>query len=378
MPETMKIGPYHPLVIEPEMYQVTISNGKVTDVLIDMGYTHRGIERLMQTKTIKQSLFLAERVCGLCSQAHSTAYCQAVENVFGLEIPPRAKYLRTIVFELDRLHSHYMWFALLAHTMHESESFMTLLNARENLMDLIEALCGNRVHFSVNTIGGIRRDAPEGVLKAILAKTGEFSKISNEAMKLTKALKPKISGIGLLPRNKARAFSVVGPILRASGVNSDIRRDDDYLVYGDLDFDVIVEDGCDVYSRAMVRAREIDETIKILEQLVRQTPGGEILAEVGKPPVGEDCGRVEAPRGELIYYARLNGTNYPERIKLRPPSYVNVRSVPEMLRGEKVENIPPILESLDRCISCTNRISLVDEKTGKVTKMSMEELRRFK
>lgn len=374
MSEILKIGPYHPLVIEPELYEISVSDGKVSDVKISMGYTHRGIERLMQTKTIKQGLFLAERVCGLCSQAHSTAYCTAVENVFDLEVPPRADYIRTLVFELDRLHSHYMWFVLLFHTIHDTESFSRILNFREKLMDIIEAICGNRVHFSVNAVGGVRRDVSPSVLKSLISSLDEFPAIDEEILKAMKAASPKLSGIGLLPKEKARAYAVVGPILRASGISSDIRKDDPFAAYGEIDFDVITEDGCDVLSRAMVRLRENQESSRIIRQLVDRMPGGEIKAEVGKPPVGEDCGRVEAPRGELIYYARLNGTNYPERIKLRPPTYVNVRSVPEMLMGEKVENVPAILESLDRCISCTNRVTLVDERTGKVRKVRLEEL----
>ncbi len=376
MPEVLKIGPYHPLVIEPELYEVRVQDGKITDVLIEQGFTHRGIETLMLTKTIKQDVFLAERVCGLCSQAHSTAYCLAVENVFGFEAPPRANYIRTMVFELDRLHSHYMWFALLFHMIHDTERFMVALNAREKLMDIIEAICGNRVHFSVNAIGGVRRDVSPQVMKSLLQLLDEYNALNDEIFKAMEVHSPKLSGIGILPRDKARAFAVVGPILRGSGVASDIRRDDPHLVYDDLDFELITEKGCDVQARSMVRAREIPETISILRQIVENMPQGEIKADVGEPPVGEESGRVEAPRGELIYYARLNGTNYPERIKLRPPSYVNVRAVPEMLRGEKVENLPPILESLDRCISCTNRVTIVDEKTGKISKVSLEELGR--
>lgn len=378
MAKVMKIGPYHPLNLEPEIYEVTVRDGKIVDVGIEQGYTHRGIERLMESKSLSQDVLLAERVCGLCSQAHSTAYCQAVEKIFGTEIPPRANYIRSLVFEMDRLHSHYMWFVLLFHTLHMDEHLIRVLDARERLMDLLEPICGNRVHFSINNLGGVRRDVSRGMLAKVKTLTDDLTKLSDNIMKALKDAAPKLSGIGLLPRDRARAYGVVGPVLRASGINSDIRKDDPYAAYQEVDFDVPTEDGCDVFSRALVRARETLESIKLVQELIDHMPEGEIRAELGGPPVGEDFSRVEAPRGELIYYARLNGTNYPERIKLRPPTYVNDPALAEMLVGEKLANLPPILESLDRCISCTNRITVVDERTARSRRISLDELRRLK
>jgi len=378
MAEVMKIGPYHPLNLEPEIYKVTVRDGKIIDIGIEQGYTHRGIERLMESKSLSQDVLLAERVCGLCSQAHSTAYCQAIEKIFGAEIPPRANYIRSLVFEMDRLHSHYMWFVLLFHTLHMGEHLIRVLDARERLMDLLEPICGNRVHFSINNLGGVRRDVSGGMLVKVKTLADDLTKLSDNIMKALKDAAPKLSGIGLLPKDRAREYGVVGPVLRASGVNSDTRKDDPYAAYQEVDFDVPTEDGCDVFSRALVRAKETLESIKLVRQLIDRMPKGEIRAELGAPPIGEDFSRVEAPRGELIYYAKLNGTNYPERIKLRPPTYVNDPAVAEMLVGEKLANLPPILESLDRCISCTNRITVVDERTGKSRRVSLDKLRRLK
>lgn len=378
MSEIVKIGPYHPLMLEPELFEVTVRDGKIVDVNIKQGYAHRGAERLMETKSIRQGLLLAERVCGLCSQAHSTAYCQAVEKTFGADIPPRANYIRALVFEMDRLHSHYMWFCLLFHTLQDHEHFIKVLNAREGLMDLLEPICGNRVHFSINAIGGVKRDVSKRLLTKVKVLMDDLSALSGEISTEVKGATPKLSGIGQLSKEKARAYGVVGPVLRASGIESDIRKDDPYAAYPELDFEIPTEDGCDVYSRALVRAKETFESIKLVRQLIERIPKGEIRIDMEKPPAAEDFSRVEAPRGELIYFVRLNGTNYPERVKLRPPTYVNEPALLEMLAGEKLANFPPILESLDRCISCTNRISVVDERTGRSSRVSMDELRRLK
>lgn len=378
MPEVVRIGPYHPLLLEPELYEVAVRDGKIVDVGIKQGYAHRGAERLMESKSFLQDVLLAERICGLCSQAHSTAYCQAVEKIFGIDIPPRASYIRALLFEMERLQSHYMWFCLFFHSLHDHEHFIKVLDAREQLMDLFESLCGNRVHYSMNTLGGVRRDARKGVLTKVKTLMDDLPALSSEILTAVKGTASKLSGVGQLSKEKARAYGVVGPVLRASGVESDIRKDDPYAAYPELDFEVQIEDGCDVYSRALVRAKETFESIKLVRQLVERMPKGEICREMEKPPTGGDFSRVEAPRGELIYFVRSNGTNYPERVKLRPPTYVNDPAVVEMLVGEKLVNLPPILESLDRCISCTNRITVVDESTGRSSKVSLDELRRLK
>lgn len=374
--EVMRIGPYHPLFLEPEVYEVTVSNGRITGVNIVQGFAHRGAEKLMESKSLTQALLVAERVCGLCSQAHSTAYCQAIEMVLGLEVPRRASYIRSLIFELERIHSHWMWFCLLFHTIGRHEQFMRVLNAREAVMDLLEEICGNRVHYSINSIGGVRRDIGPGMLRKIEESIGSMESFSRELLRWAGETSQRLSGTGVLPRDRARAWGVVGPVLRASGVASDIRRDDPYSAYQELEFEVCVEDGCDVYSRVMVRAREVLESIRMIRQMVAKMPPGEIKAEPGRPSVGEDFSRVEAPRGELIYFVRLNGSNRPERVKLRPPTYVNDPALVEMLVGEKLSDLPFILESIDRCISCTNRITVIDEKSRRVKRYTLEELAR--
>jgi Ni,Fe-hydrogenase III large subunit len=192
-----------------------------------------------------------------------------------------------------------------------------------------------------------------------------LEKLSGEILAAIENHASRLSNIGVLPKDRAIAAGVVGPVLRASGIGRDIRKDDPHAAYDEVNFDVVVEDSGDVLGRALVRAKEIYESIKIIRQLLDSLPQGELLAEVGKPREGEGTSRVEAPRGELIYYIRSNGTNIPQRVKLRPPTYMNDHAVVEMLRGEKLENMPLVLESLDCCISCTNRVTIIDAHTGK-------------
>jgi NADH-quinone oxidoreductase subunit D len=365
MPKVVVLGPYHPAFLEPEVYEVTVEADKIIDMNIEQGYTHRGIEKLATTKTYRQGVFLCERICGLCSHAHSCCYCQAAEKIFEVEPPRRARYIRSIVFELERLQSHYIWLALLFHSLHDEKQFAKLMNAREPLMDLIELVCGNRVHYSINAIGGVRRDLTPIAIERTKHILNDLEKLSDEVLAAIRNHASRLSNIGVLPKEKATAAGVVGPVLRASAIARDIRKDDPYAAYDDVDFDIKVEDSCDVLGRALVRAKETYESIKIIRQLFDRLPKGELLADVGKPREGEGTSRVEAPRGELIYYIRSNGTNIPQRVKLRPPTYMNDHAVVEMLQGEKLENLLLVLESLDRCISCTNRVSIIDAHTGK-------------
>jgi len=373
--EVITIGPYHPALFEPELYEVTVRDGKIVNVAIKQGFTHRGIERLMETKTYNQNLFLCERVCGICSHAHTCCYCQTVERIFGAEPPERAQYLRTLVFELERLESHYLWFALFFHALHEEGQFIKVLNGREKLMDLLELVCGNRVHYAINAIGGVRRDLSEATAEKIRRTLGDLEGLSENILSALRDVAPRLSGVGPLPKEKASAFGVVGPILRASGIKSDIRVDDPYAAYPEVDFEVQVEEGGDVFTRAMVRAKETCESIKIVRQLLDNLPAGELKVEVGEPREGEEVGRVEAPRGELAYYIRSNGTNLPTRVKIRTPTYMNERAASEVLLEQELGNLPVILESLDRCISCTNRITLIDARTGRRRLVSLGELR---
>jgi len=375
MPEIVQIGPYRPQLVEPERFELVVENNKIIDVNIELGYVHRGIEKLFTTKTYMQNLALAERICGICSGVHTLCYAQTAEGVIDVTIPDRARYLRCIYTEIERLHSHYLWFGVLAHSLHEPDVFLRTMGEREQVQDLLEYLTGNRMNYLINTIGGVRRDINPEKAEKTRKVMESMKKLSNYLISLLDdngRLTKKTKGIGILPKEKALALGAVGPTLRGSGIKSDVRKDDPYAAYGELDFEVITEEDGDVRAKSLVRARETVESIKIIEQALDKLPSGEIAVKPGEPLEKEEVGRAEAPRGELVYYIKSNGTNVPERVKVRTPSFANDFTLIEMLRGDLLDNARVIIESIDPCFACTDRVTVVDVKTGKKRKVILK------
>ena len=368
MPETVYIGPYRPQLVEPEKFELIVENNRIIDAKIELGYQHRGIEKLFTEKTYMQNLALAERICGICSGVHTLCYAQTVEEIVDVDVPDRARYLRCIYMELERLHSHYLWFGVLTHSLHEHEAFIKIMKEREHVQDLLEHLTGNRINYLINTIGGVRRDITPKKAEKIRDTLDNIRSLSDYLMELLDDNGPltmKTRGVGILSKDKALELGAVGPTLRGSGIPSDIRRDDPYAAYGELDFEVVTEKDGDVYAKTLVRARETYESMKIIEQALDNMPSGSIAEKPGEPLEKEAIGRAEAPRGELIYYIKSDGTNIPERVKVRTPSFANNFSILEMLRGEPLENARVIIESIDPCFACTDRMTVLDAKTGK-------------
>jgi Ni,Fe-hydrogenase III large subunit len=361
MTKTITIGPYHPYLLEPSLVDLQVQDGKVTDLTITIGFVNRAVEELMATKTYRQDVFLAERICGICSNIHTLAFCQAAEEIMEIEIPPKARYLRTIFVELERLHSHYLCLALLAHAVHEGQHFVKIMKDREALVGLLERISGNRVHYSINTIGGVRRDLSDELVSEIRASVPRLTELSDfvvDALGERGALGSKIVGYGTVSGTEAIELGAVGPTLRGSGIESDVRSEDGYAAYGDVDFDVVVEKEGDARARFMVRARETRESIRIVSQLLEKLAAGPIMGELKEPNLKERpevIGRVEAPRGELIYFIRSNGTNVPERVKVRTPTFANLCFLTRALKGEQAEHARAIIESIDPCLSCTDR-----------------------
>ncbi len=368
MREIVQIGPYRPQLVEPERFELVVENNKIIDANIELGYVHRGIEKLFTTKTYMQNLALAERICGICSGVHTLCYAQTAEGVIDVTVPDRARYLRCIYMEIERLHSHYLWFGVVAHSLHENNAFLKIMGEREQIQDLLEYLTGNRINYLINTIGGVRRDiTPQKAekIRKVMDNMKALSKYLLALLDENGSFTKKTKGIGILPKDKALDLGAVGPTLRGSGIKSDVRTDDPYAAYGELDFEVITEEDGDVRAKSLVRARETLQSIKIIEESLDNLPTGEIAIKPGEPLEKEEVGRAEAPRGELVYYIKSNGTNIPERVKVRTPSFANDFTLIEMLRGDLLQNARIIIESIDPCFACTDRLTVVDTKAGK-------------
>ena len=383
MPVALPIGPYHPALKENTYFRLEVEGERIVNADLKIGYSHRGIEWLAARRTYHQDIFLCERVCGICSNAHSTCFCQTVEDLAQIEVSDRAKYLRVIVAELERLHSHFLWFGVAMHVIGFDTAFMHMWKDREIIMRMIESITGKRVNHGFNTIGGTRRDFTPSILKSIEDGINTIEKAADRIRNTVtrdRLVKKRALDIGYLSVEDAKRISVVGPTARASAINVDIRRDDPYAAYSELDWNVIVQDEGDALARVVVRLLEIYESIRLIRQALKSLPSGPTSTDIGQLelPVSEACDRVEAPRGELFYFMKSNGTNIPERVKIRTPSYMNNAALTTMLIGNSTADAPLIIASIDPCYSCTDRVAIVNAKNGEITYVTMEELSRKK
>jgi len=377
------IGPQHPALKEPANFMFKVDGEVVVDVEPRVGYNHRGIEKAMESRTYLQNLYIVERVCGICSNAHQTCYTQNVEEVLGMEIPERAKYLRTFMHELERIHSHLLWLGVAAHEIGFDTLFYYIWRDREVVMDLLEMISGNRVNYAMPTIGGVRRD----ISAADFPKFHKMLDILSERTQYylgvaatEKTILERATGVGYLSKTDAIRLSAMGPNARASGVDSDTRRDKPYLLYDEIPFKVYVEEGGDVLANVLVRVNETIEAVNICKYVLDHIPEGPIKVKyspLGKVPEGEALSMVEAQRGELVHYIQSRGDNKPYRYKIRAPTLGNIPSVCEKLKGCFIADIPIIIAGIDPCFSCTDRMVFVDEDRDKSWSWTGDELRRY-
>ncbi len=378
------IGPQHPALKEPESFYFTVDGETVIDVEPRIGYNHRGIEKAMEVRSYIQNLYITERVCGICSNAHQTAYTGSVEEVGGIEIPERAKYIRVFIQELERLHSHLLWLGVAAHEIGFDTLFYYVWRDREIVMNLLEEISGNRCNYAMATIGGVRRDLNKDnfprwqkMIDTIFERTEYYIKVaSTEQTILDRAV-----GVGYLGKSDMIKLSGAGPNARCSGVPCDIRKLNPYLVYDQLDFEHIVVDNGDVLGQVLVRALEVLESCKILKQVMDKIPEGEIRTKFGplsRIPEGEAAYLVEAQRGELIHYTISDGKNMPFRHKIRAPTLANLLSLVERLKGGYIADIPIVLAGIDPCFSCTDRMVFYDEGKDKKWSWTEDDLRKYR
>jgi formate hydrogenlyase subunit 5 len=355
----MIVGPQHPALLEPEKFSLKVEGEIVKDVEPRIGYVHRGIEKAAEKRTYLQDVYLVERICGICNSCHATCFVEAVEKIMGVTVPPRGQYLRTIILELNRLHSHLL---LLGHSGFEigyETLFQYMWRDREPIMELTELLTGNRVIASAITIGGVRRDLKEThipKIKTVMASLKKKMDFYKNLYENEPSIKMRTQNVGNLAREDAISLSVVGPVARGSGVNMDVRKDEPYDAYGEIPFKLITYHAGDSWARLMVRLDEIVESINIIDYAVDHLPEGSYRVRVPRVvPAGEVVNRVEAPRGELFYYVKSNGTAYPERVKVRTPTFANIPSFIKIAEGGNIADVPVSFVSLDPCFSCTDR-----------------------
>ena len=373
MVKKIPIGPFHPILEEPEFFELHVDGEKVVKIDMTIGWSHRGIEILSEHKTWDQVPFLVERICGICSCSHPYAYVKAVEDLLQVEVPKRAQYLRAIVAELERLHSHLLWTGLAGHFIGYNTVFMWTWKYREPVLDILEATTGNRNHYAMMRIGGVRRDIPTGEygnIRKMLDDLWEKNKLLTGAIVDDPVIHARTEGVGILDKKHCRLYGALGPTARAGGYDVDARRDHPIDAYGELDFDVILRQNGDVLDKAVVRQLENFEAIKIIRQcldkLEAMGPGKEedLCLEIGEIPPGEGIGVFEAPRGEVLHYIRSNGKNMPMRHKVRAPSFNNILSNEHSVVGYSVADAGLITAAVDPCYSCTERMGRVDVNSG--------------
>ena len=353
-------GPQHPVLPEPIHLDLVVEDEKVLEAVPQIGFVHRGLERLVQTKDYNQFIYVAERICGICAFGHSYGYAECVETLMNVEIPDRAECLRVIWHELSRVHSHILWLGLAADAFGYESLFMHCWRLRERVLDVFERTTGGRVIFSVVKVGGVQRDMDASQLDHMMSTLNgikdEYRQLMNAFLK-DSSVKNRLVGVGHISKEDAMAASMVGPFGRASGIEYDIRTMGNGG-YGKLDnFEMITSDEGDCYARAKVRALEVLQSIDIIEEMIAKLPAGDIAVPVkGNPADGAvACNVLEQPRGECYYFAKGNGTKYLDRMRMRTPTSINLAGMAQALKGCDVADVNMIILTIDPCISCTER-----------------------
>ena len=360
MSYTIPIGPYHPALEEPVHVKLYTDGELITNSDVFIGYNHRGIEKLATERNFIQTITLVERVCGICSHSHTLAYCLALEKIANMEVPKRGSYIRVIICELERLHSHYLWLGLASHIIGFDSAFMHTFAAREKIMDMLEMLTGNRVNYAMNIVGGARRDISKeqfDELRAMLKELKEAHKNIVHILATDKTIALRTKGVGKLSYDDAWIYGACGPHGRASGLTGDVRKIDPYCDYQDFEFSAVVQQEGDVFARVVVRLLEVEESIKIITQAADNMPDTAINlgVKIPKIPAGEYVSRIDAPRGELSYYVVTDGGPNNWRVNIHVPTFKNAATVPVMLKNNSIADAGLIVASIDPCFSCLDR-----------------------
>ena len=363
----MHLGPQHAIQPGPYLLDLRLKGESVVDAELQMGYIHKGIEKILENKTYLQGITISDRICYLASMTNNEVFCGCVERLVGIEPPERAQYIRVIMEELSRIQSHLLGIGEFSTDLGFVTMFLYMIREREEVLDLIDAVTGSRITHTYIRFGGVREDLPEGyeqktmsVLNDLKIKLDEHEDLYNTDT----IYKQRTVGVGVLTAKVASELGVAGPPLRATGVAFDVRKDEPYLVYNDLDFKVCTEKEGDIFARIKVRLDEIRESIYIIEQAFDQMPQGPLFPEdtpygrrtpVMRVPAGEVFYRVEDPRGEMGMYMISDGSDKPYRVKIRGPVFPTMQALPPLILNTYVADVAAIAASMDGCTSEADR-----------------------
>lgn len=395
-PYPLMIGPIHPALKEPTMFKFTLEGEKVLDADLQPGFNHRGIEYMGMKRNPLQVLHLAERVCGICSAAHQYVFCRAVEHAAEIVPTERADYLRVLVAELERIHSHLLWAGVAGHELGFDSILYYTWKVREDVQDVLEILTGNRVNHAYYIFGGVRRDIDEDGIKKARKILQGYKKLEDTVLNVflsDPTISHRTQDVGVLTYDNAQKFAACGPLTRATGTKKDVRFSWPYAAYGDMmkDFKAVIPSDYgypnkgDVFSQVVVRLYELFESIRMCDWVLDNLPKGEITSEPNLSALlmaklrmadGEGVARVEAPRGEDIHYVRLKKAKMEiDSWKVRVPTYGNIMSWISMFKDAQIADIPIIIASIDPCIGCMDRVTVVDSDTGKERIVGMDEIK---
>ena len=353
------IGPQHPALKEPGHFEFSVDGETVTAATVRLGYVHRGIEKATEDRNWTQNLYLLERICGICSHTHAMCYSLGVEALAEVTAPPRAQAIRSLVAELERVHSHLLWLGVAAHESGFDTLFMYSWRDRERIMDVLEALTGNRVNYSANVLGGVKFDVDEALADTIKRGIDYLEDRTRHYLRVVttdSTFIRRTRGVGVMSQELAEQLGVIGPVARASGVARDVRVDAPYAGYGMYPVNIVLDTAGDLEARFVVRMKELMESYRLIREILDNMPTGDLTTRMPrKIKEGETISRVEAPRGEAFYFIKSGGGEKPERVKVRTPSLCNFASVVATAPGHQLADMPMILAGIDPCFSCNDR-----------------------
>lgn len=349
----INMGPQHPATHGVYRVRLHLDGEKVLAAESFIGYLHRGVEKLGEHGDYRHYGPILDRMDYVASVSNNLAYCEAVEKLMAVQIPPRAQYLRVILTELQRIASHLLWLGTHALDIGAMTIFMYCFREREKILNIFEKFFGARLTTNSFRIGGLQFDAYEGFEAECLDFCNDFPRRIAEYEQILSENRIWIGrtrGVGMLKAEDAIAYGVTGPVLRGSGVRFDIRKAFPYECYADLDFDIPIGEQGDTYDRYLVRMEEMRQSRRLVMQAVEKLPDGPIMGKVTRvirPPAGEIYHAIEAPKGELGFFIVSDGTTTPYRTRIRPPSFVNLQALPKMVQGQLVADVVAIIGTID-------------------------------